>query len=349
MRCIGELERQLRNPNTSRMDGRFAFRTGVPERLAAGLSTAEAKLYATIGAAPLPLDRLLVSTAQNATLARLVSRGLVHVAGFTPSDAAHVLGKQSNWNESAARLGAELFARKRDGRGQPVAPTPEAISERVLVALTRTSAEVILETAFAEDGLDGAATVAHALVQRAVDGRDGIARLSVALDRPVIGLGASAPLHYEGLPQLVGNRCIVPEHTDVANALGAVVGQVRVSAEALVSQPREGLFRLSAGEAIRDFTDEVAAIAAAEAVVRQPQASGRWRPGRIRPRSRSSGKSRPPPSKASAASSKRGSWPRPQVGRGSRRETPPSPRPELVEETGKAMGRRRGLCHHRCC
>ena len=106
-------------------------------------------------------------------------------------------------------------------------------------ALTRFSAEVILETAFAEDGLDGAATVAHALVQRAVDAHPGIARLSVALDRPVIGLGASAPLHYAGLPPLVGNRCVVPEHTDVANALGAVVGQVRVSAEAR-GQPAQG-------------------------------------------------------------------------------------------------------------
>ena len=93
---------------------------------------------------------------------------------------------------SAARLGAELFARRRDGRGQAIAPSAEAFSERVLVALTRQSAEVILETAFAEDGLDGAATVAHALVQRAVDANHGIARLTVALDRPVIGLGASA-------------------------------------------------------------------------------------------------------------------------------------------------------------
>ena len=76
---------------------------------------------------PLPLDRLLTSTAQNATLNRLVARGLVHVSGFTPSDAAHVLGRQSNWNAAAARLGAELFARKRDGRGQPIAPSPEAI------------------------------------------------------------------------------------------------------------------------------------------------------------------------------------------------------------------------------
>jgi len=264
-----ELERQLRAPNPGRMDGRFAVRTGVPERLAAGLSAPEAKLYETIGGVPLPIDRLLTSNAQNATLNRLVARGLVHIVGFTPSDAAHTLGKQANWDAAAARLGAELFARRKDGRGQPIAASPEEISERVLLALTRFSAEVILETAFAEDGLDGASTVAHALVQRAVDAHPGIARLTVALDRPVIGLGASAPLHYAALAPLVGNECLVPVDTDVANALGAVVGQVRVTAEARVSQPKEGLFRVSSGEGVRDFTREDDAMAKAEADVRK--------------------------------------------------------------------------------
>ncbi|MEP9386563.1 hydantoinase/oxoprolinase family protein [Mesorhizobium sp. KR9-304] len=264
-----ELERQLRAPNPGRLDGRFAVRTGVPERLAAGLTPPEAKLYEAIGAVPLPLDALLSSTAQNATLSRLVARGLVHIAGFTPSDAAHVLGRQSNWDVVSARLGAELFARRRDGRGQAIAPSAQAFCERVLVALTRQSAEVILETAFAEDGLDGAATVAHALVQRAVDANHGIARLSVALDRPVIGLGASAGLHYAGLAPLLGNDVVIPADADVANALGAVVGQVRVSAEAMITQPAEGVFRLSAADdAPRDFGDEAKALAQGEARIR---------------------------------------------------------------------------------
>lgn len=261
------LERQLRAPNPGRMDGRFAFRTGVPAHLEAGLSAPEAKLFASVTAEPQPLDRLLSSTAQAATLNRLVARGLVHVCGFTPSDAGHVLSLQSNWDAVTARMGAELFARRRDGRGQPIAASPEAMAQRVLSALTRRSAEVILETAFAEDGLDGAATVAHPLVQRAMDATGGIAGLAVALDRPVVGLGASASLHYAGLPPLVGNDCVLPADADVANALGAVVGQVRVTAEARVSQPKEGLFRMNAGETMRDFLSEEAAMAAAEAAI----------------------------------------------------------------------------------
>jgi N-methylhydantoinase A/oxoprolinase/acetone carboxylase beta subunit len=259
-----ELERQLRSAHPSRLDGRFALRTGVPERLAAGLSRPEARLYEGIGVAPRPLDALLASNAQGATLNRLVARGLVHVVGFTPSDAAHVLGRQANWDKTAGRLGAKLFARRRDARGLVIAETPEALAEWVLQAVTRRSAECVLETSFAEDGLDGAATVEHPLVQRAVETRPGIVGLSVSLDRPVIGLGASAPLHYAGLPPIVGNECIVPPDADVANALGAVVGQVRVTAEALVSQPEEGVFRLTCGETMVDFDEEEPAVAAAE-------------------------------------------------------------------------------------
>lgn len=270
---MAELERQLLAPHPGRLDGRFAMRTGVPERLAAGLSGPEGKLYTEIGAVPKPLDRLLATAAQTATLNRLVARGLVHICGFTPSDAAHVLGRQGNWDAAAARMGAELFSRKRDGRGQLVEADGEAFAARVLRALTRRSAEVILETAFAEDGLDGPAAVAHALVQRAVDAHEGIARLALSLDRPVIGLGASAPLHYAGLSPLIGNECIVPGDTDVANALGAVVGQVRVTAEANVGQPREGLFRVSAGNDVDDFYDEQTAIEHARDRVRRIAAS----------------------------------------------------------------------------
>ncbi|TPJ38235.1 hydantoinase/oxoprolinase family protein [Mesorhizobium sp. B2-6-5] len=262
------LKRQLLSPNTSRLDGRFALRTGVPERLAAGLTVTEERLYADISAIPAALDRLLVSTSQVATLNRLVARGLVHIAGFTPSDAAHVLGRQDNWDPVAARLGAELFARKRDGQGHRIAKGAEAFSEMVLTAVTRRSAEAILETVFAEDGLDGGVSVANPLVQRAVGRRGGMAQLSIALDRPVIGLGASAALHYAGLPQLIGNDCSIAEHADVANALGAVVGQVRMSAEARVSQPEIGLFRLNSGERLDDYDTEDEAMAAAEAHIR---------------------------------------------------------------------------------
>ena len=254
------LERQVKAERPSRSSGRFALRSGLPDSLIAGLSAAESRLLESVGAQPVPLDRLTITTASSIALNRLVARGLVHIAGFTPSDAAHVVGLQDNWNGNAARMGAELMARRPDRRGRPFEGGGRAFSEHVLALLTRRSAEVVLETAFAEDGLDGPGTVAHRLVQNAIDGGKSIARLAVSLDRPVIGLGASAALHYAALGPMVASRCLVPPDADVANAVGAVVGRVRVSAQARVSQPMDGVFRLAVGAGFADFESEQEAM-----------------------------------------------------------------------------------------
>lgn len=265
---IDHLARQVKATNAGRLDGRFALLTGVPAQMASGLSKGEAELYGHITNEPQPLDRLLGSVSQAATINRLVARGLVHLSGFTPSDACHVLGLQGNWNAEAARYGAILYARRKDGSGRPLCDTPEEVAHRTYDALIRRSSEVVLETVFAEDGLEGPETVASPLIQRALSRETGIAGARLNIDRPVIGLGASAPVYYPAVGEMLGTRCIVPHDTDVANALGAVVGQVRVSVEAHVSQPVEGLYRVMAGEVVKDFQIEDEAIAFAEATLR---------------------------------------------------------------------------------
>lgn len=260
------LDRQLRNPAPGRLDGRFAVRSGIPSHLATGLSAAESRLFETVGDRPAALDRLISSTSQTATLSRLVARGLVDVSGFTPSDAAHVQGLQANWNREAAYFGASLFARRRDGRGVAIAGSPEIFAARVLSAVRRRSAETVLDAAFAESGLD-TEVVSSPLVQRAIDGQPAVARVAITLDRPLVGLGASAALHFDGIGPMIGTHCVIPADADVANALGAVVGQVRVTVAALVAQPEEGRFRVSSPAGVADFRDEDAALAHAESVV----------------------------------------------------------------------------------
>jgi N-methylhydantoinase A/oxoprolinase/acetone carboxylase beta subunit len=255
------LDRQLKQENPGRLDGRFAHRTGLADRFAAGLNTAEEALYTKLTNTPQPLDRLLTSSTQNASLSRLVSRGLALVSSFTPTDAQHILGRQLTGDLSAARKAAELFMRKRDGRGRPLAQSVEDISNRVVVQLERRSAELVLETAFAESGFEGPQTVAHATVQAALDGDHGVARLNVSLDRPVIGLGASAGLVYPRVGELLGAEAIIPPHADVANAVGAVVGEVRASVIGSIAAPREDVFRAAVGDIVRDFGAEEEALA----------------------------------------------------------------------------------------
>src|SRR5690606_2857426 len=92
------------------------------------------------------------SMPRKSTLDRLVGRGLVHICGFTPSDAMHVLGRQDQWSEEAAQLGAQLMARSRDGSGQPIAASAKDLAQLITARLTRQSAEAVLTSCLAEDG-----------------------------------------------------------------------------------------------------------------------------------------------------------------------------------------------------
>ncbi|SIQ82527.1 N-methylhydantoinase A/oxoprolinase/acetone carboxylase, beta subunit [Rhizobium sp. RU20A] len=244
---IGVLDRQLKAAFPGRHDGRFAVRTGLPDSFAAGLNAQEQTLYARIGSAPLPLGDLLTTTPQKATLDRLVARGLVHIAGFTPSDAMHVLGRQGQWDTTAACLGASLLARIRDGRGQPIAIREEELALAVAARMTRQSCDVILASCLAEDGVPGVDPAQSPAIDRALVHAPGIVRFSLSLDRPLVGLGASAPVYYPAIAAGLGAEAAIPAEADVANAVGAVVGQVRVSMTVFVTAPEEGLFVINGG------------------------------------------------------------------------------------------------------
>ena len=259
---ISVLERQLRTAHVGRHDGRLAVRTGLPDHLASGLQPQETALYERIGAVPVALESLLTSTLQKATLDRLVARGLVHICGLTPSDAMHVLGRQDQWNATAARLGAELAARVKDGSGKPIAASAEALSDMIVARLTRQSAEVILASCLAEDGaaIDPAVSLA---VDRALKREPGIVAFSLSLDRPLVGLGASAPVYYPAIAEMLGAQSQIPAEAGVANAVGAIVGQVRASVTVFVTAPDEGIFIVNGAGPSSRFLDQDQAFAAA--------------------------------------------------------------------------------------
>lgn len=259
---LSVLEKQLRAPHAGRHDGRLAVRTGLPDHLASGLQPQEQALYGRIGMAPVALADLLVSTPQKATLDRLVARGLVHICGLTPSDAMHVLGRQAQWNGEAARLGLEIAARTKDGSGQPIAASVEALAQMIVDRLTRQSSEAILQACLSEDSaaIDPTASLA---VDRALKREPGIVRFSISLDRPLVGLGASAPVYYPAIAEMLSTEAAIPEEADVANAVGAVVGQVRATVTVFVTTPEEGIFIVNGAGASERFVDQQEAFGVA--------------------------------------------------------------------------------------
>ncbi len=280
------LDRQLKSTLNGRHDGRFAVRSGMG--LEADLPSGESEVYDKIADIPSPLDEVLQGTRQSAALDRLVARGLVQIAGLTPSDAMHALGDHDIWDQQAAIKCLRLFGRQRDGSGRPYCDDPQILARRIISCVERRSAEVVLETAFQNDGKDGHELLNHPLITEVLDHRGGgggdgdgsdrgdggdggrgekelpTARFMVKLDRPIIGLGASSHAYHPAMAGYLDTHVDVPEHADVANAIGAVVGQIMMKAELIISQPGEGRYQVTGLDTA--FVDEQKAIEQAEAL-----------------------------------------------------------------------------------
>jgi hypothetical protein len=157
----------------------------------------------------------------------------------------HLLGRQNQWCEVAARLGLQIAARRRDGSGREVAASAEDLARKIVSRLTRQSAESVLATCLAEDGAADIDPATSPTLDRALRRTAGISRFSISLDRPLVALGASAPVYYPAIAEMLGAEVIIPADSDVANAIGAVVGQIRASVAVVLTCPEEGRFVLA--------------------------------------------------------------------------------------------------------
>lgn len=258
------LDRALSTELAGEFDGRFVVPMGGQ---AGGLGPREAALLARI-TEPMPLARPITSRLEVAAMDRLVARGLVMIAGVTPSDASHVLGGLADWDGAAAEKALRLIGRRRTGKGERFAPEPAALARLIVGQLTAQTVDCLLEAAFAEDPAFAGETpeilARHVLTRRGLGGHRGVVEQRLGLAVPVIGLGASAPYYYGAVGERLGTRMVLPEHAGVANAIGAVVGQVSQRATGLVSSPGEGRYVAHLASGNQMFTDPEAALAALE-------------------------------------------------------------------------------------
>lgn len=264
------LEEQLRATAPGEHDARFV--RAVPGIEAGGLGEREEALLGRIGDDVRPVGKVLKTRMDGAALTRLVRRGLVQVAGITPSDASHVLGGLDSWDAEAARMALELVARKRTGSGNRLAEGPEQLARMIVDRLTHQTSLALLETAFAEEemdfGLSPATLAEHVLMQRGLDGHRGLVRIESGLAVPVIGLGASAASYYGAVGARLGCEMILPAHGGVANAIGAVVGRVTIRRGGTVTSPSEGKYRVHLESGPQDYAASDAAMEALETVLR---------------------------------------------------------------------------------
>lgn len=211
-------------------------------------------------------------------LARLERKGLVIYSGFTPSDAAHVLGLSSHWNTEAANLGAIIWARQMRhlyGLGTWVAGDAQGPAQSVVEKVTDLICQKLIEAGLNDAGEmteANAGKVAALLTKMALHRRgaaqqpnaqSAVFNLQFAPGLPLVAVGAPASSYYPKVAQGLGLPLRLPKHGDVANAVGAVLGRVSQRVHVVVTQPVRGVFRVFTRKGPNDHQDLPAALAQA--------------------------------------------------------------------------------------
>ena len=210
----GFLNNLKRTPTPAREDlceniqpTKFFVRSGYP---AGELSKAEAEVLEVIGEEPISVPEitaLIRKDCQSQTLDSLIKKRLVQAIGFTPTDALHVLGEYTAWNEEASRIGAERLSRL-------MRMTPGEFCTAVKKRVARNMALHLLSYI-----LEG---VPEAAIAKILDGNY---PAKFKLEIPVVLLGGPVRAHRKELESFVDAEILVPEHAEVGNAVGALVGR----------------------------------------------------------------------------------------------------------------------------
>lgn len=185
----------------------------------ANLSREEGELLALIGNEPLSLkdiywDRNILPSKK--VMDSLIQKRLVQAVGFTPTDALHVLGEYTEWNSEASEIGATLLANF-------IGIDRNEFCLNVKRLFARHMARDLL--AFLMAGVD------RTEIEKMLEGNF-FSRFKV--DIPVVLLGGPVGAYVKELKKLVDAEIVVPEYSDVGNAVGALAGKGTKRVEIMV-------------------------------------------------------------------------------------------------------------------
>lgn len=186
--------------------------------------------------------RSVIGSARDSrTLEGLRRIGLVQILAFTPTDAAHVLGRQDTFDRRAAILGARLLARFR-GMSQPGDDDVLALAADVWTETVRASCRIVLDATFAAGPLGAGTTLDSPLIDSICRGetQTGLVRVHMIPTVPIVAVGGPAPVFYDEVAHRLGTDVVYPPHWRVANAVGAATGVVSATVVVVVESIGDG-------------------------------------------------------------------------------------------------------------
>jgi len=243
--------------------------------------------YLLSGPQPLPeiLKKLNVLHTVQLGAEELIRQEVIGKAGLTPTDLLHVEGLYKPWSVEAATLARDIFCRH-------IFLETHKFSQDVWTQMTEKIVGAILSFLMERE------------ISKSDLGRDDLGtwffnnslypshpqlETSIRLKQPIIGIGAPADIFIKMVAEKLHTQLILPEHYQVANAVGAIAGSVMVAEEVLI-YPRLSNdeldvvgYYLQASEARKEFEELEEALKHAHTLSKERALSAALRSGADNP------------------------------------------------------------------
>lgn len=207
-------------------------------------STEERKISAALKNGPLSITELAEATGislYEMNLSRLEHYGIVLRCGLTPTDIMHITGAFTGWDRDAAYSGAKILANQINiGLNNLIEMVNETIKEglyhHIVRMLLDDKNEKLLDGGITKQ-LDSLLTTSFRESQDSIKHpkkSDSFVGLNFFTNATLVGIGAPIHIYLSDVARALKTTCVIPENAGVANAVGAITGNVMLEESILI-------------------------------------------------------------------------------------------------------------------
>jgi N-methylhydantoinase A/oxoprolinase/acetone carboxylase beta subunit len=166
---------------------------------------------------------------------RLEELGVVLRIGLTPTDILHADGTYIEYDRDASRIAVSI-------QSELMGMAPELFCRDVRRAVVyKIAHELLKKLAYEETGNTTYCDVCNDLFDKSITHKAGLDYgVRLKLNKKMIGIGAPVRAFLPAVAERFDAHLLLPEHSEVGNAVGAITGSVMETVEVLI-RPRPGM------------------------------------------------------------------------------------------------------------
>lgn len=191
-------------------------------------------------------------------LQHLVNTGVLARCSLTPTDILHAKGVYTQWNQEASVIGVNILAsRMRKSPDEFI----QLASEKIINDLCITCLQSLVSCDEKNIWLKNTPDVMY-FIQKALSPDDGQGLdCTFKINMPIIGIGAPVRAWLPGMAKKMNTSLVIPEHAEVANAVGAATAKIMETVKVLIKPGVEdGTYLMHAPWERKMFEDLESAI-----------------------------------------------------------------------------------------